>query len=424
MKFTITKVLVYGVAIACTALIAVAGYCIHYYYNPQQLVDDQIEGYETCANVELEKAKEKEADECRQYLKRKNMRCSKTGTINECQLACAQYFGTKAFLSSGYSEEEKAKQRCCDSVGGYFDRQCVKMQHFDLFPLGHEFLTKDVYREPGSSMAKIGAVDVFFLQGVPYTGTITSYHNYILGTKSRETTYVNGIINGIEKYWYPTDQLQQTITWKNGYKDGQSKEWFENGQQQSQYDYVLGTKTYKHSESDYSHPESKCCASQQYWNPDGTTRPLTLDEMQNDLDLKAQIEQNAVLLKYRKQYKRSSVFKYCSQSDIQMTSIDIVWDLLEEYYIISQTKVAQERKWTSVYIDGVMHVLLGDYSKKDLDTILEKKELPTTTIRSRRSQRKLFTKERCLAYFNFVNKVDMERLLKGDSTASFKWTVK
>ena len=422
MNFSFRKTILFLIVLSSLAILLTVSYCVNYYFNPNKLVDNQLEGFETCINVGLKIVKEQEAEECRQYLKNKNMKCSRSKTFNECQLACASLASINAFVNSGYSEEDKVKKRCCDSVGGYFDRQCVKMQHFDLFPLSHDFLTKDVYREE-SGMAKIGAVDVFSLQGVPYTGTISSYHNYILGIKSRETIYVSGILEGIETYWYPDNHVEKTISWKGGFKDGQLKKWFNNGQLESQYDYVVGVKTYKDSTSGFSHPESKCCANQQYWNPDGSQRARTLEELRKDLDLKADLETHPVILQYRKKYKRSSVHKYCYQSDIGMAEIDYLWDILEEYYIVAQTNEAHDKKWTSKYIEGVMRVILGDHTQTELELILEQKKLPSSITKSRRSQRKVFTKDVCLAYFNFANKVNLEKALRGDSSTSFDWIV-
>jgi len=117
------------------------------------------------------------------------------------------------------------------------------------------------------------------------------------------------------------------------------------------------------------------------------------------------------------------VYKYCYQSDIGMAEIDYLWDILEEYYIVAQTNEAQDKNWTSKYIEGVMRVILGDHTQTELELILEQKELPSSITKSRRSQRKLFTKDVCLAYFNFANKVNLEKALRGDSSTSFDWTV-
>lgn len=63
---------------------------------------------------------------------------------------------------------------------------------------------------------------------------------YDTGIKRREVMYQEGVMNGIDNYYYPDGKQCATITYKSGVKNGFTLGWYLNGNKQFDGEYLNG----------------------------------------------------------------------------------------------------------------------------------------------------------------------------------------
>jgi antitoxin component YwqK of YwqJK toxin-antitoxin module len=76
----------------------------------------------------------------------------------------------------------------------------------------------------------------------PFTGVVVgkgreAYHKRRM---AYEKTYVDGLLNGITKYWYGNGQPESVIPYKNGKIDGIVMRYYPDGKRRSKIHYVGG----------------------------------------------------------------------------------------------------------------------------------------------------------------------------------------
>jgi antitoxin component YwqK of YwqJK toxin-antitoxin module len=109
-----------------------------------------------------------------------------------------------------------------------------------------------VYKR-GSLVCEIGADEPF--SGIVVGRGRESYHNRRF---VYEKVFVNGLQEGVTKYWYDDGQLESVIPFKKGRVEGIVTRYYPNGKMRSKVHYVNGLRGGDKGEV--------------FWNPDGRIR--------------------------------------------------------------------------------------------------------------------------------------------------------
>ncbi len=78
-----------------------------------------------------------------------------------------------------------------------------------------------------------------YCQHIQPHGKIEKYDR-ITKIKILEENYIEGKLEGIQKYWYKNGQLEYEKHYKNGKQEGIQQRWQENGQLSLEYNYKKG----------------------------------------------------------------------------------------------------------------------------------------------------------------------------------------
>jgi antitoxin component YwqK of YwqJK toxin-antitoxin module len=105
----------------------------------------------------------------------------------------------------------------------------------------------------GGLVYEVGAKEPF--SGIVVGRGRESYHKRRL---KFERTYVNGLQEGVTKYWYDDGQLESVIPFKKGQVEGVVIRYYSNGNKRSKVHYVNGLRGGK--------------AGEMFWDPDGHLR--------------------------------------------------------------------------------------------------------------------------------------------------------
>ncbi len=76
-------------------------------------------------------------------------------------------------------------------------------------------------------------------EGKKFTGM--SFWLWDNGQLGSETTIVDGIETGLQRFWYKNGQLEKEVYLRNASGHGARKEWYENGKQKSESEIWDGT---------------------------------------------------------------------------------------------------------------------------------------------------------------------------------------
>lgn len=68
---------------------------------------------------------------------------------------------------------------------------------------------------------------LYYYQGIPFTGQAVGC--FPDDTLSYETTFINGLHDGIQKRWYPSGKLEAVYHFLKGGGHGTNQEWYESG---------------------------------------------------------------------------------------------------------------------------------------------------------------------------------------------------
>jgi antitoxin component YwqK of YwqJK toxin-antitoxin module len=79
---------------------------------------------------------------------------------------------------------------------------------------------------------------VYLYQGKPFTGI--AYESLADGRIVAEDSYVDGVLKGYSKEWYPTGELQSEVYYMSGALHGKCRQWYIDGTLKSEYLYEYG----------------------------------------------------------------------------------------------------------------------------------------------------------------------------------------
>ncbi|MES2274394.1 MAG: toxin-antitoxin system YwqK family antitoxin [Bacteroidota bacterium] len=74
---------------------------------------------------------------------------------------------------------------------------------------------------------------ICYYKSVPLTGCV--YERYANGDFARQIPYINGLQDGMMRYWYPNQSLQQERFFASGKKQGIHKSWWPDGSPRFEY---------------------------------------------------------------------------------------------------------------------------------------------------------------------------------------------
>lgn len=98
--------------------------------------------------------------------------------------------------------------------------------------------------KPVDAKTLIEKNNVFYLNGVPYTGSC--YENYPSGKKGLEGNYKDGKRDDVWTWFYENGTKKRETNYRGGKENGLQIIWYKNGQKRSEIIYDNGTNIKQH----------------------------------------------------------------------------------------------------------------------------------------------------------------------------------